>query len=83
MTDKINMTKQCNEVVNRNRPEMKDWGFSFLVESELDAHRIAYAYRDAPHGVKVEHCPAVAYFMVTVFNATAKAAGIDGAKSHL
>jgi hypothetical protein len=56
---------------------MKDWGFSFMTITEIDALRIAYAYRNNPHGVKVEHCPAVDSFMVTVWNEKAKAMGID------
>ena len=70
---KIDMTTRCNQVAALNTPEMKDWGFSFLVDSELDALQIAYAYRNNAHGVKVDHCPAVAQFMVTVWNDKAKA----------
>lgn len=77
--NKINITSQCSKVI-RGAPEMKDWGFSFMLDNELDALRVAYLYREAPHGVKAEHCPNVGKFMVTVFNETAKAAGIDGAK---
>ena len=58
-------------------PQVKDWGFSYLVASELEALRLAYAHRKSPHGVKVEHCPAVAQYMVTVWNERAKAMGCD------
>ena len=75
--ENINMTKACNKLAQSIRPEMKDWGFSFMAGSELDALRIAYTYRNSPHGTKVEHCPAVGKFMVTVFNETAKLSGID------
>ena len=74
---KINMTKLCNATANSYTLEMKDWGFSFMVDSELDALRIAYAYRYNPHGVRVEHCPSVAQFMVTIWNDKAKEMGID------
>lgn len=74
---KLNMTARCNQVADINTPEMKDWGFSFSVDSEIDALRIAYAYRNNPHGVKVEHCPAVAQFMVRIWNDKAKAMGCD------
>lgn len=74
---KLNMTTRCNQVVDLNTHEMKDWGFSFLVDSEIDALRIAYAYRNNPNGVKVEHCPNVSRFMVTVWNEKAKAMGCD------
>ena len=77
----LNMTQICNAAQARaERPQAKDWGFSWLVDTEADALRIAYAQRNAPHGLKVEHCPNIGRFMVTVFNATAKACGIDGAK---
>lgn len=79
--DKINVVAQCNRTVEaQGKPEMKDWGFSFMVNDELSALRIAYSYRDARHGVKVEHCPNVGQFMVTVFNQFAADAGLDGAK---
>ena len=74
---KIEMTKVCNAVAGKLKPEMKDWGFSFMTITEIDALRIAYAYRNNPHGVQVEHCPAVDSFMVTVWNDKAKAMGID------
>ena len=74
---KLNMTTICRTAAEAQKPEMKDWGFSFMADSELDALRIAYAYRNNPHGVKVEHCPAVEQFMVTVWNASAKAMGLD------
>ena len=73
----VNMTRRCNEVADRNTPERKDWGFSFLVTNEIDALRIAYAYRENPYGVRVEHCPNVDRFMITIWNDRAKAMGLD------
>lgn len=77
---KINVAAICSNAVHNHKITEKDWGFSLMADSELDALRIAYAYRNVPHGVKVEHCPTVGQYMVTVFNDTAKASGIDGAK---
>lgn len=74
----VNMTKTCNlATAQAGRPDVKDWGFSLMADNELQALRVAYAYRNNPHGVKVEHCPNVGRFMVTVFNATAARCGID------
>lgn len=78
--DKLNITTICNSAIGSQKPEMKDWGFSFMATAEIDALRIAYAYRNSPHGVKVEHCPNVEQYMVTIFNERANAMGIDGAK---
>jgi len=75
--NKLNMTTICLVAVEKHAVDFKHWGFSFMTENELDALRIAYAYRNSPHGVKVEHCPAVSKFMVTVWNAEAKAMGLD------
>lgn len=75
--ERIEITKVCNAAASRLKPEMKDWGFSFMAKTEIDALRIAYAYRNSKHGTKVEHCPAVDSFMVTVWNDKAKAMGID------
>ena len=69
------MTKRCNRVVNQLKPEIKDWGFCFTVPAELDALRIAYAYRHAPNGVKVEEIRNG--YLVTVWNDGAKAMGCD------
>lgn len=74
---KLNITTICRQAAETRKPEMKDWGFSFMADSELDALRVAYAYRNNPSGVKVEHCPAVGQFMVTVWNERAKAMGCD------
>ncbi len=78
--DKINVTAVCNRTIEAQKPEMKDWGFSFMAPVELEALRIAYVYRNNPHGIKVEHCPNVGQYMVTVFNELAAGMGIDGAR---
>lgn len=71
--EKINIVKICNAAQDRAElaewPQLNDWGISWMTETEADALRIAYAHRNAPHGVKVEHCPNVNRFMVTVFKA--------------
>ena len=71
------MTKICNAALAGKKPTMKDWGFSFMADTELEALRIAYAYRHNPHGVEVKHCPPVDQFMITIFNEKAKAMGIN------
>lgn len=68
------------ETINQYNLEVLDWGFHFFVDDEISAYKAAYAYRNSPNGVKVEFANGVQKWMVTVFNATAKAAGIDGAK---
>lgn len=55
--------------------ETKDWGFSIPADSELDALRIAYLYRNAPDGCKVE--PTQTGWQVTVWNGKAKEMGCD------
>jgi hypothetical protein len=73
----MNMTSICNNATERNKPIMQDWGFMFLVDSEIEALRISYAYRNNKNGVKVKHCPNVEKFSVTVFNDLGKKLGFD------
>jgi hypothetical protein len=68
------------EVILQRELEMVDWGFHFFVGTELEAFKAAYAYKDSPHGVKVEFAQGVRLWMVTVFNSTAADCGIDGAR---
>ena len=68
------------ETIQQYELTKTDWGFRFFVASELDAYKAAYQYRYDPNGVKVEFAGGAKRWMVTVFNATAAAAGIDGAK---
>ena len=69
-----------DETIKQFDLEKVDWGFNFKVSNELDAYRAAYLYRNSVHGVKVEFAEGLQMWLVTVFNATAKSAGIDGAK---
>jgi hypothetical protein len=83
MNDKIitkNKQTGKTETIKQHDLEMVDWGFHFFTDDETSAYKAAYQYRNSPHGVKVEFAGGVRRWMVTVFNATAKAAGIDGAK---
>lgn len=75
--NKTNITSICRAAAENSDPERKAWGISFMKDSELDALRTAYAYRNSPHGVRVEHCPAANGWMVTVWNESAKAMGCD------
>lgn len=45
-----------------------DWGFRFFVDSEFDAYKAAYEYRNNIHGTKVEFAKGTQQWMVTVFN---------------
>lgn len=54
--------------IRRSDITMKDWGFSFFVETELEAYKAAYVHRNALHGVKVEFAHGAGKWMVTVFN---------------
>jgi hypothetical protein len=72
-------TGQC-ESIQQHELETVDWGFRFFVDGELEAFKAAYQYRNNPHGAIVEFAGGAKRWMVTVFNATARDAGIDGAK---
>ena len=63
----------CNDEAEKYTPDLKDWGFSFMAESELSALRIAYAYRNNPNGVLIEHGPNG--YLVTVWNELATKLG--------
>jgi len=67
----LNVMKVCLKAAESRKPEMKHWGFSFMADTELNALRIAYAYRNNKHGVRIDHCPSVNQYMVTVWNAAA------------
>ena len=74
--------RRLTVTVNKTNVECSDvehvgWGFHFFTETELDAYKAAYAYRNSPHGVKVEFAGGVRRWMVTVFNARAKEIGVD------
>lgn len=57
-----------------------DWGFHFFTETEIDAYKAAYLYRDSKNGVKVEYAGGTKKWMVTVFNAQAAEIGLTGSK---
>jgi len=68
------------DIINQRELEVKDWGFSFFVDSESEAYKAAYSYRNSPHGVEVQWAGGAEEWMVTVFNEFAVKSGIDGAK---
>jgi hypothetical protein len=70
----------ATEIIKQHDLEMLGWGFHFFVDSEIEAYKAAYQYRDSENGVKVEFAGGAQRWMVTVFNATSKAAGMDGAR---
>lgn len=55
--------------------KVRDWGTSMILESELDALRMAYHYRASKHGLKIEPTTD-GRFQLTVFNAQAAGMGI-------
>ena len=48
--------------------EVSTWGFSFFADSELEAFKAAYAYRNSKYGVIIEFAEGCGEWMVTVFN---------------
>ncbi len=60
-----------------SKPHITDWGVCFEVSTELEALRIGYEHRNAPHGYQVRKIPSG--WQVTVFNDKAASMGIDGA----
>ncbi len=72
-------TRKLETIVQHDK-EMKDWGFSFFLDSEMEAFKAAYIYRNSPHGTIVEFAQGIGKWMVTVFNRDAISMGIDGAK---
>ena len=75
---KNSQTGKSETIVCRECTE-KDWGFSFFVDSEIEAYKAAYQYRNFKHGVKVEFAGGCGEWMVTVFNEFAASIGLDGA----
>lgn len=67
----------AHEIIKGADLTKKDWGFSFFVDSELDAYKAAYEYRNSEHGAKVEFSQSLDKWMITVFNAFAKECGIQ------
>lgn len=49
-------------------PTKVDWGFYYLMDSELEALRLAYSYRHNPHGFEVKFAEGAKQWMVTIFN---------------
>ena len=67
--------KATELIESYGRPEILDWGFRFLVDSELEALLIGYGYRNSPNGYLVEFAGGVNKYSVTVWNARAKELG--------
>ena len=63
------------------------WGSRFLVASELDAYRVAYAYRYyrySRHGVNIKYIEKPGWnWQVTIFNAEGQRQGLAGARPIL
>lgn len=68
------------DVIKQYNLEMRDWGIHFYVDTELDAYKAAYQYRNVPHGTIVNYVVTADMWLVTVFNDKAKGMGIDGAR---
>jgi hypothetical protein len=56
------------ETITQHDLEFTDWGFHFFCDSELDAFKAAYQYRNNQHGTEVRFAQGVQRWMVTVFN---------------
>lgn len=65
------------DVIEQRDVTQKDWGFSFFTDSEIEAFKAAYLYRNSEHGVKVEFADGVKRWMVTVFNQTGADLGFN------
>ena len=59
--------------------EKLDWGYAATVDNEVEALRIAYAHRNAKHGVLVEPHHKGG-FRVTLYNEVGGKCGLPGAK---
>jgi hypothetical protein len=71
------VTSICNKSLRTaGTPEQLGWGIQYRVDSEIDAFRIAYLYRNSPHGVKVDRFELVNQYAITIFSANCPA-GID------
>jgi hypothetical protein len=57
-----------SETIAMQNLTKNDWGFCFFVDTELEAFKAAYEYRNNPHGCRVEFAGGVKMWMVTVFN---------------
>ncbi len=71
--------QKCAATVNAavKAVRKEDWGFVVPCDSELDALRVAYTYRNAKHGCKIDTNEVTGYWGVTVWNENAKAMGCD------
>jgi hypothetical protein len=59
------------EVIAMSDITQLDYGFYFYVESEIEAYKAAYLYRNSPHGCAVSWAGGVKRWRVTVFNENA------------
>lgn len=62
---------------NDIKPEILDWGVRYLAACEMDALRLGYKHRHSPHGYRIEYCPNILKWAVTVWNERAKELGCD------
>lgn len=77
MKRNIDMTTIGRNAASEHKAEKLAWGFRFLVETEMEALRIGYAYRNSPHGYKVSFAVGAQKYSVTIWNDKAKAMGCD------
>lgn len=75
----VQFNQTCSKTVNTalKTIRVEAWGFIVPADSELDALRIAYVYRNAPNGCKIDTNEATGYWGVTVWNKSAKSMGCD------
>lgn len=77
MREMKSMTTVCRDEAAKHTPTELGWGFRFLVDTELEALRIGYAYRNCQYGYKIEWAEGVRQWSVTVWNERAKDMGCD------
>lgn len=56
------------ETIHQYHVEILDWGFHFLVATELEAYKAAYQFRHNQYGTQVEFSPNTGMWLVTVYN---------------
>lgn len=76
MTRKHDVLSVNKQPVHIYDIETVGWGFHFYVNSEIDAYKAAYAYKNCLHGLKVESLTS-GKWLITVFNEFAKSAGLS------
>jgi len=73
----VSVGKKAASVLEKYAPKLEPWGVSVLVDSEMDALLVGYAYRYGKYGYTIKSCPNVGKWLVTIWNEKAKEMGFD------